>query len=96
METKMERGIAFLMAFGIAFITSPAFAGTGTAKEHTFCRDCPFPMKISCTQPEQVGGGDNPFPLKCQIEHKTASSPFKTLNCELTGGDAFPYTCTAK
>lgn len=92
----MTRLTAFSAAISIALVANIAAVGIGSTKEKLVCRDCPFPMKISCKDAEQPqGGGADPFPFKCNITQKQGFRAIKTLQCEANaGGDAFPFKCS--
>jgi hypothetical protein len=82
----------FVSALGLAIVGNMTFAGLGSSKEKAACKDCPFPMTISCETAEQATGGDNPFPFKCKILRQHGLRPIKTLQCK-AGGDSFPLNC---
>ena len=91
----MMRITPILTAFSIALFGNIALVGIGATKEKVVCRDCPFPMKVSCKAAEQPqGGGADPFPFKCNIAQKPGFRPIKTLQCEANAGvDPFPFKC---
>jgi hypothetical protein len=100
-ETKMKNLLVAICVctIGGLVVASPSSAGAEPAKPEVLCKDCPFPMTIVCAQPEARAAGHEPFPLKCRMEQKQASQPFKILQCEFVGGgdgDPFPSSCTLK
>lgn len=82
----------FVSALGLAIVGNMTFAGLGVSKEKAICKDCPFPMTISCKAAEQATGGDA-FPFKCKILQQHGLQPIKTLQCKAGGDNPFPLKC---
>lgn len=94
----MTRFSAFSTAVSIALFANFGVVGVVTAKPKVFCKDCAFPLTISCKASEEPRGGVDPFPFKCNISQRPGLRPIKSLQCEaIAGGDnPFPFQCAVK